>query len=62
MVTGPAGEIQAVNRAFTQITGYAEAEVLGKNPRMLKSGRHDLAFYEQLWHSISHEGGWEGEM
>ncbi|MEJ2694784.1 MAG: diguanylate cyclase, partial [Candidatus Thiodiazotropha sp.] len=62
MVTGAAGEIQAVNRAFTQITGYREDEVLGETPRVLKSGRHDTAFYEQLWHSVSCEGGWEGEI
>ncbi len=62
MVTGPDGEIQAVNRAFTQITGYSETEVIGQTPRLLKSGRHDQAFYEQLWQSISRDGGWEGEV
>ncbi|MEJ2466411.1 MAG: EAL domain-containing protein [Candidatus Thiodiazotropha sp.] len=62
MVTGPAGEIQAVNRAFTQITGYSEEEVVGETPRMLKSGRHDSAFYEQLWQQISQIGSWEGEI
>ncbi len=62
MVTEPGGEIQAVNRAFTQITGYSEAEVLSKTPRVLKSGRHDLAFYKKLWRGISQEGCWEGEV
>ncbi len=62
MVTGPDGEIQAVNRAFTQITGYSETEVIGQTPRLLKSGRHDQAFYAQLWQSISRNGGWEGEV
>jgi diguanylate cyclase (GGDEF)-like protein/PAS domain S-box-containing protein len=60
MVTGPHGEIQAVNRAFTQITGYSETEVTGQTPRVLKSGRHDADFYEQLWLSISQQGSWEG--
>jgi diguanylate cyclase (GGDEF)-like protein/PAS domain S-box-containing protein len=62
MVTGPGGEIQAVNRAFTQITGYSEAEVTGQTPRVLQSGRHDAVFYEQLWHSISQQGSWEGQI
>jgi diguanylate cyclase (GGDEF)-like protein/PAS domain S-box-containing protein len=62
MVAGPGGEIQAVNRAFTQITGYTEAEVIGKNPRLLKSGRHDDEFYQNLWQCITEEGAWEGEV
>ncbi len=62
MVTGPDGEIQAVNRAFTQITGYSEGEVLGETPRLLKSGRHDAAFYRQLWQSIREQGRWEGKV
>ncbi len=62
MVTSPGGEIQAINRAFTQITGYTEREVIGKTPRILKSGRHDPAFYQQLWDCISQGEGWEGEV
>lgn len=62
MVAGRSGEIQAVNRAFTQITGYPEEEVIGQTPRVLKSGRHDIAFYKQLWHSITDAGSWEGEI
>ena len=54
--------IQAVNPAFTQITGYSEAEVRGQNPRILASGRHDRAFYERMWHSIRSLGYWEGEI
>jgi diguanylate cyclase (GGDEF)-like protein/PAS domain S-box-containing protein len=62
MVTGPEGEIQAVNHAFTQITGYSEEEALGQTPRILKSGRHDQSFYEQLWSNIREDGHWEGEV
>jgi diguanylate cyclase (GGDEF)-like protein/PAS domain S-box-containing protein len=62
MVTGPDGEIQAVNQAFTQITGYSEEEAMGQTPRILKSGRHDESFYEMLWSSIKQEGCWEGEV
>lgn len=62
MVTSPDGTIQAVNRAFSQITGYAEEEVIGNTPRLLKSGRHDTAFYQALWNSIIDEGRWEGDV
>ncbi len=62
MVTGPDGTIQAVNRAFTQITGYEEASVIGGTPQILKSGRHDDAFYAKLWQSITQEGSWEGDL
>ena len=62
MVTGPEGEIQAVNHAFSQITGYSEEEAVGQTPRILKSGRHDQDFYAQLWSSIREDGRWEGEV
>jgi diguanylate cyclase (GGDEF)-like protein/PAS domain S-box-containing protein len=62
MVASPKGEIQAVNRAFTEITGYQEEEVIGKNPRLLKSGRHGDGFYKDLWRSLTKEGSWEGDL
>ncbi|MCU7883212.1 MAG: EAL domain-containing protein [Candidatus Thiodiazotropha sp. (ex Lucinoma annulata)] len=62
MVTDNKGRIQAVNRAFSVITGYSEKDVLGKNPRILKSGQHDDVFYQALWHQVIHTGGWEGEI
>ena len=49
VVTNLAGDILDCNPAFERITGYARAEVLGLNPRILKSGRHDAAFYAGLW-------------
>ncbi|MES2259688.1 MAG: EAL domain-containing protein [Pseudomonadota bacterium] len=54
--------IVAVNPAFEQITGYAEAEVLGQNPRLLRSGRHDSAFYRAMWASLESSGQWRGEI
>ena len=54
--------ISAVNRAFCKITGYMEDEVLGKSPRMFKSGRHDQSFYRALWKSIEETGAWRGEI
>jgi diguanylate cyclase (GGDEF)-like protein/PAS domain S-box-containing protein len=54
--------ILAVNRAFTEITGYRESEVLGQNPRILQSGRHDPAFYRALWSELLATGQWRGEV
>jgi diguanylate cyclase (GGDEF)-like protein/PAS domain S-box-containing protein len=61
MITGLDGSILAVNRAFTAITGWAEHEVLGRNPRLLKSGRQDSAFYRAMWETILRQGWWQGE-
>jgi PAS domain S-box-containing protein len=51
-----------VNPAFTTITGYRAEELLGENPRLLKSGKHDRQFYEDMWASISRSGHWQGEI
>jgi len=61
-VTGPDGRIEWVNKAFTAITGYAPEEVLGQTPRVLKSDRHDPAFYRAMWESLAATGHWEGEI
>lgn len=54
--------IRRANRAFTEITGYRDHEVIGKTPRLFKSGRHDRAFYRQLWQSLRDTGHWQGEI
>ena len=61
-VTDAEGTILRVNQAFTNITGYAAHDVIGKNPRLLKSGRQDANFYAAMWESILHTGVWEGEI
>jgi PAS domain S-box-containing protein len=61
-VTDREGTILSVNPAFTAITGYAPEEVLGKNPRVLKSQHHTPDFYEQMWQQLLSEGLWEGEI
>lgn len=61
MITGLDGSILAVNAAFTVITGWAEHEVLGRNPRLLKSGRQDSAFYRAMWDTVLRQGWWQGE-
>jgi len=61
-VTDATGRIVSVNRAFSEITGYTESEVLGRNPSLLKSGRHDSEFYRALWRAIRETGRWQGEI
>ena len=62
LFTDPEQKITAVNRAFTEITGYCESEALGKTPRILASGQHDSAFYTAMWHQLSQDGHWQGEI
>jgi PAS domain S-box-containing protein len=60
LVTSPEGVIQYVNPAFEAATGYTREEVLGRNPRLLKSGLHDKAFYRDLWGTITSGRTWKG--
>ena len=62
VITKTTGDIEYVNPAFTRITGYSCEEVLGQNPRILKSGKQDLAFYQQLWATILKGEIWHGEV
>ncbi len=62
VITDSDGTIQWVNPAFTRLTGYSAAEAIGQNPRVLKSGRHDQAFYEKLWNTILAGRVWQGEI
>ena len=62
MMTNASGEIIGVNAAFEQATGYTEQEVLGQNPRLLASGRHDSAYYRAIWASLETSGQWRGDI
>ena len=62
VITDVTGAIQYVNPAFTTLTGYTPEEVVGSNPRVLKSGRHSPAFYEQLWSTLRSGRVWQGEI
>ena len=62
IVTDPNGIITQVNPAFTRVTGYAPADVIGQSPRILQSGEHDPAFYAQMWRSLLSSGYWQGEI
>lgn len=61
VITNRYGKIEYVNQTFSIITGYSKEEVLGMNPRILKSGFHDKSFYENLWNSILSGKDWVGE-
>ncbi|NPA04231.1 MAG: EAL domain-containing protein [Epsilonproteobacteria bacterium] len=62
VITDKNGNIQRVNKAFEEITGYTQEEVQGKNPSILKSGKHDKEFYAQMWDDIKNKGYWKGEI
>ncbi|MDO9012693.1 MAG: PAS domain S-box protein [Gallionella sp.] len=62
LITDANSNIIRVNRAFTEITGYSAAEVLGKNPRIMSSGQHSRAFYIEMWQQLLYNGAWAGEI
>ncbi|GAB1489423.1 hypothetical protein MASR2M8_18760 [Opitutaceae bacterium] len=62
LVANALGHIEWVNAAFTTLTGYAASDVVGKNPRILKSGRQGDSFYQALWETISKGKVWTGEL
>lgn len=61
MITDVTGRIEYVNPKFTEVTGYAAVEVIGKNPRFLSSGRIPFATYEGMWRTLLGGGEWRGE-
>jgi diguanylate cyclase (GGDEF)-like protein/PAS domain S-box-containing protein len=62
LITDAQRRVIAVNPAFYAITGYDEAEVIGKDPKVMKSGRQDAQFYESMWDTINDTGVWQGEI
>jgi diguanylate cyclase (GGDEF)-like protein/PAS domain S-box-containing protein len=62
IITDAANRIVAVNPAFTHITGYSAEEVIGRDPSLLRSGRHNEAFYAQMWAVLQRMGRWQGEV
>ena len=62
VITDIDGNIQYVNPAFEQITGYPRNEVIGQNPRILKSGKHEEPFYKDLWDTITSGSVWRGRI
>ncbi|MCW8930587.1 MAG: EAL domain-containing protein [Gammaproteobacteria bacterium] len=62
IITDPESIILKVNPAFTSITGYSENEAIGQKANILRSDKHDRAFYQTLWESINNDGQWQGEI
>lgn len=62
IITDAEGNIQNVNRAFSEITGFSEADAVGRNPRILKSDQHDREFFSGMWESLLSVGLWQGEI
>ena len=62
LLAGVDSKIKAVNPAFSDITGYSAAEMLGRNPSMLSSGHHDKAFYTKVYKDLYELGQWQGEV
>lgn len=61
-ITDTSKNIIKVNEAFTAVTGFSEKDVLGQNPRILKSGKHDRHFYDEMFQTINTTGKWRGEI
>ena len=62
VVTDIEGNIQWINDAFTEITGYSPGDVEGKKPSVLKSGKHNTEYYSNMWNAILNTGKWQGEI
>ncbi|MEE7627063.1 EAL domain-containing protein [Methylobacter sp. Wu8] len=62
VITDTASVILRINKAFTESTGYTEEEAVGRKISLLKSGRHDMAFYAAMWKSLLSVGSWQGEI
>ncbi len=62
MITDEHANIVSVNPAFTRLTGYTPEEVIGRNPSLLSSGRHEPEFYANMWKQLRAEGHWQGEV
>lgn len=62
LITDRHNHIIHVNDAFLNITGYTLESVIGKDPKLLKSGQHDKQFYQKIWNQLSQEGYWQGEV
>jgi len=62
VITNSEGVIESINPAFTKLTGYSAEEAIGQTPALLRSGRHDETFYQELWRSLREDGHWQGEI
>ncbi|WP_162174202.1 PAS domain S-box protein, partial [Hydrogenovibrio marinus] len=61
IITDKDAKILKTNQAFTEMTGYTESEVFGRRPDMLRSSKHPLSFYDDIWKTVTKTGRWNGE-
>jgi len=62
VITDPQGAVMAANDAFCAVTGWPHDELIGRNLRILRSGKHDRAFFTRMWADITSKGSWQGEI
>lgn len=62
VIATPEARVLDINPAFTAVTGYTRADIIGQKVSRLSSGRHDKAFYAALWHSLLEHGHWRGDI
>lgn len=62
IITDADANIIRANQKFLSKTGYTLEEIVGKNPRIFKSGMHERSFYAQMWNRLTHAGNWSGEI
>ena len=62
LVTDADGSIQVTNPSLTDITGFDTTDLVGQNPRLFHSGRHNRAFYRKMWRALAENGAWKGEI
>jgi len=62
IITDAGNRIVDINSSFSRITGYSKDEILGHDPKILASGRHEKPFYEEMWRAITQDGDWRGEI
>ncbi len=62
VITNPEGLVLSLNQSFTQLTGFTNIDLRGKSLRVLRSGKHDDSFYQELWQQLRQEGSWHREI
>lgn len=62
LITNESGKIEWINPAVTEISEYSKKELIGGNPSLFKSNKHDKVFYEEMWNSLNKNGEWEGDI
>lgn len=62
LITDAGNRIVAINPAFTELTGYGIAEIIGRNPKILASGHAEPGFYDAMWQALKENGFWQGEI